>query len=423
MLSLLRQRNVALLWFSGLISLTGTWMLMIALPVHVYQLTGSTLATGAMFIAETLPSVALSSIAGVYVDRWDRRRTMIITNLLLAVAILPLLGVQTSAWLGVVYLVALVQSAISQFFSPAEHALLPQLVSKDELPAANTLNALNNNLARLIGPALGGLIAGSVGLGGVVLIDAATYLIAAGLVLAMRHIPEAARPATDESASTTSSTVWREWRAGLQLVLHQRVLRILFVIVALTALGEGIMSVLFVPFVTEALGGAALQIGWLMSAQAIGGLIGTALIGPVAQRISPERLLGPSSILFGLIDLAMFVYPAFVQTFTPALVLIILVGIPAVGFGTSFHTLLQTNVADRYRGRIFGAYTMTASVITLAGMGAASVLGEMIGIVVVISVQGIVYIIAGLIALMLPRMSDMHSGARDSEIALSQEAM
>lgn len=420
MLSLLRQRNVALLWFGGLISLTGSWMLRIALPVHVYTLTGSTLATGATFIAQTLPSVALSSIAGVFVDRWDRRRTMMITNLLLAVSILPLLGVQTTAWLGVVYVVAFVQSTIAQFFAPAEHALLPQLVVEDDLPAANTLNALNNNLARLIGPALGGLIAGSVGLVGVVLIDAATYLIAAVLMLAIRPVAEP--PATDVAEPAANTALWHEWRDGLRLVRHQRVLTILFAMAALMAVGEGIMSVLFVPFVTEALGGAALQIGWLMSAQAIGGLLGAVLIGRIGQRITPERLLGPSSIVFGLIDLTMFVYPAFVRIFAPALVLITVVGIPAVGVGTSFATLLQTSVAERYRGRIFGTYSTVFSIMMLLGMGAASVLGDVLGVVTVISVQGIVYIVAGLVGLTLPRLSAMQQAREHSAPVVADEA-
>jgi MFS family permease len=384
MVSLLRERNFALLWFGGLISITGNWMLRIALPVHVYAMTGSTLATGATFIAGILPYVLLSSVAGVYVDRWDRRRTMIIANVLLAVTILPLLGAGNVGWLGVVYGVSFVQSVIAQFFEPAEHALLPQLIKPDKLPAANALNSLNNNLARLIGPALGGLLAGSVGLVGVVLVDAATYLVAAGMVLAIRGATEVEAGEGRERAGGVSLS--REWRAGLEIVRGHPVVALLFGMAALTGLGEGIMSVLFIPFVTEALNGAALQVGWLMSAQAVGGLIGAAVIGRVVQAVPPERLLGPSFALFGLIDLAMFVYPMFAPIFAPALVLITLVGIPAVGASTSFSTLLQTSVADRYRGRIFGAYGATVALIMLLGMGVASVLGDVVGVVPVISV-------------------------------------
>src|SRR5919198_1112108 len=84
MIATLRQRNFALLWFAGLISLAGDWMLIVALPIYVYQLTGSTLATSTMFIAGRLPTLLFGSVAGVFVDRWDRKRTMVVANLLLA---------------------------------------------------------------------------------------------------------------------------------------------------------------------------------------------------------------------------------------------------------------------------------------------------------------------------------------------------
>src|SRR5262245_33699639 len=118
MLATLRQRNFALLWFGGLISLAGDWMLGIALPIHVYMLTGSALATGGMLIARMIPNLLLGSIACVFVDRWDRKRTMVIANGLAALTLLPLLLVHSADWLWLIYLVGFVQATISQFFQP-----------------------------------------------------------------------------------------------------------------------------------------------------------------------------------------------------------------------------------------------------------------------------------------------------------------
>ena len=95
MLAVLRQRNFALVWVAGLISLTGDWLLFVGLPLYVYQLTGSTLATGAAVVVRVLPRLVLGSVAGGFVDRWDRRRTMIATNLLLGLCLLPLLTVRS----------------------------------------------------------------------------------------------------------------------------------------------------------------------------------------------------------------------------------------------------------------------------------------------------------------------------------------
>ena len=399
--TILRQRNFSLLWFGGLVSLTGDWMLRIALPAYVFDLTGSTLATGAMFIAATVPNVLLGSMAGVFVDRWDRQRTMVIINLILAVGLLPLLVVRSAELLWIVYVVAFGQSLLAQFFGPAENALLPNLVGEEHLMAANSMNALNNNLARLIGPALGGVLAITLGLTGVALIDAATFLLAALLIALIRQPDGAKAVAVAETAPRLFSAIWNEWLAGLQMVRSERVLTVLFTIAAITALGEGVLSVLFIPFVTDVLRGEALELGWLMSAQAVGGLLGGMLLARVGSLLKPLRTIGPSALMFGLIDLAIFNYPAFFAGFTIALVLFVVVGLPGAAFSASFSTLLQRRVVDSYRGRVFGALNTTIALIMLGGMGLASIAGDVVGIVPVINIQGFGYIVAGLLALRL----------------------
>src|SRR5687767_13980586 len=107
MLRLLRQRNFGLLWAASLISLTGDWVLVVGLPIEVYRRTGSTLATMGMVLASLIPAITLGSIAGVFVDRWDRCRLMVVVNLLLAVTMLPLLAVDAfGIWVAFAVLVA-----------------------------------------------------------------------------------------------------------------------------------------------------------------------------------------------------------------------------------------------------------------------------------------------------------------------------
>ena len=287
MLATLRQRNFGLLWSAGLISLAGDWMLRIALPIYVYQLTGSALATSTMLIAGMLPDLLFGSIAGVFVDRWDRKRTMVICNLLLAIGLLPLLVVRSAEQIWLLYLVAFCESTIAQFFGPAENALLPQLVGEEHLVAANSLNSLNNNLARLIGPALGGIVAGLTGVVGVALLDAATFLLAAALIALISGTYKPLKSTAAEEPSSVGqawAAVPREWLAGLQLIRQERIVMILFALIAITSLGEGVFGVLFVVFVNRILGGGAQEIGWLMSAQAVGGLIGGGLVGWLGSR-------------------------------------------------------------------------------------------------------------------------------------------
>src|SRR2546421_7257119 len=184
MLATLRQRNFALLWLGGLISLAGDWVLMIGLPIYVYLLTHSVLALSITLLVASIPNIVLGSIAGVFVDRWDRKRTMVITSLLLAFALLPLLLVRTADRVWIIYLVAFVEACLEQFFIPAQSALLPTLIGEEHLVQANSLNSLSSNFARLAGPALGGLIAAVFGLNGIVLADAVSFLVA-GMLIAL----------------------------------------------------------------------------------------------------------------------------------------------------------------------------------------------------------------------------------------------
>ncbi len=180
MFAILRIRDFGLLWLAGLISFAGDAALLIALPLHVYQMTDSTLATAVALAARFVPRVLFASVAGVFVDRWDRKRTMVITDLARAAILLPILVAPDR--LAVVYSVMVLHGAIGLFFAPAEGALLPKLVGREHLVAANALNSLNNNLGMLIGPAAGALLYSQVGIGGVALVDSASYVVSAILI-------------------------------------------------------------------------------------------------------------------------------------------------------------------------------------------------------------------------------------------------
>lgn len=394
MIAVLRQRNFALLWGSGFISMVGDWMLFTALPLYIYQLTGSALATSVSFLARIVPGLLFGSLAGVFVDRWDRKRIMLISNLLMAASLLPLLLVRSAELVWVIYLSSFIRSTVGQFFGPAENALLPRLVGEDQLGPANALNALNNNLARLIGPPLGGLVVATLGLAGVIWIDAATFLVAAALTGLVR-VPGRAAP----GAEAQVANIWRELREGLVLIRRKPALIVAFAIFALCCFGEGIMSVMFILWIAKAIGGGAQEMGWFLSAQAIGGILGGLVVGRVAQSLGYVRLLGISGILFGLIDLALFNYPRFFSGVGIGLGLMALVGVPAVGFSTAQNTLVQKNVDDAYLGRVFGAYGTLGSLCYLISTALAGLIGDSFDPILLLTAQGGAYVAAGIFAL------------------------
>ena len=394
LLQLLRNRNFMLMWWAGLVSWVGNYMLFIALPVYVYNQTGSTLATSFSVIASALPMIVVGQLAGVLVDRWDYRRTMVIANfVLVGVTLLFLTVLQAPWWL--VVPIAFLQSSVGQFIGPAENALLPTLVDETRLGAANSLNALNNNLARLVGPALGGLLIASVGFGGVVVVNALTYLLAALLVLGVR-----APQITREQAVVTGlfRRLVSEWRTGLGAVRRNRTLVLSFSVVALTGLGEGTISTLMAPFVKVMLGGGGLELGLIMSAQAVGGITAGLLLTNFADRIPMLKLLGWGALLSGVTVGLLLNYPLVYPVFWPSLILVAVAGLPFAMFSTAQMTILQTEAEPQVRGRVFSAYFAVFGAAQLVGMLGSGVLGDSLG-VMLINTQTVGYLLAGVIVL------------------------
>ncbi len=407
MLRLLRQRDYGLLWFGGFVSQLGDFVLFVGLPYEIYRLTGSTLAMAGMSLAFWVPNILLGSVAGVYVDRWDRRRLMVAVNLIQALIILPLLLIdQLGLW--VIYAVLVAESSVSQLFQPAKVALMPSLLTggKDELLTANALSGVGQHLARLIGPAVGGVIVAIGGLNAVAIIDSASFVASAAMLALIR-----ARPITQHASDSlehAALSAWRrlahEWREGLRVVWHQPVLRALLVFGTITAIGEGLTITLFVVWTRDALHSDATGFGWILSTQAIGGMAGALVIARLGLRLRPLPLLIGSALAFGAIDLVLFTYPVVYPYIGPALVMLVIVGVPGAGMGAATTTLQQSETEDSHRGRVVGAIGAVAGVGALVGSVAAGILGEFLPVVLLLVVQGSGYLIAGtVLALMVGR--------------------
>ena len=381
-----------LVWWAGLVSGVGNYMLFVALPVYVYRETGSTLATGFSVVATALPSIVVGQVAGVLVDRWDYRRTMLFTNLALVPVTLLFLGVTNAPWWLVVP-VAFIQASVGQFLGPAENALLPTLVSKERLGAANSLNALNNNLARLVGPAVGGLLIAGLGFAGVVVVDALTYLVAALLILGVQGWKTEARK-RQALLERPYARLLTEWRDGLLAVRTNHSLVLSFVTAALVGFGEGFISTLMAPFVATMLGGGGPELGYIFSAQALGGITAGLLLTGYADRIPSVRLLAWGGLLSGLMLLPIFNYPLVYPVLWPALVLTAVAGLPFAAWGTAQMTLLQTEAEPEKRGRVFASYFATFGLCQLLGMVVSGYLGDKVG-VMVINVDAGTYLLAG----------------------------
>jgi MFS family permease len=398
MIALLRNRNYSLLWTSQLISQIGNWALFAALPFFVFQLTGSVLATGIMFIVEVIPPILFGSAAGVFVDRWDRRWTMIGANAVRGLLLLLLLTFRSAEMVWVVYVVAFFESIANLFFGPANNALLPQLVEEEELVAANSLDALGENVARIIGPALGGAILATTGLTAVALIDVASYLVGAGLIfliqspaatLAKNQIESAERSIREEWFE-----FWKDWLGGLRLVSQRRPLSYAFLAIGAALVADSIMSVLLVVFVQNVVGAEAQEFGWILTARGVGGVIGGLIVARVGARIQPKNLISMGMLGAGILLMVMLQFPTLPVVLTVAVV----VGLPAMAWMIAGQTWMQVHSEDEYRGRVFGAFETYAALMGLLGIGFATLSGESLGALFSLYTAALLFIFAAVLA-------------------------
>jgi MFS family permease len=389
------MRNLGLLCAARAISDAGDWLLMIALPVYVLSLTGSSLATSAVFLAELLPALLLGSVAGVLVDRWDPRRTLVAMNLAQAALLLPLLAVHSRDRLWVVIAVAVVQSCCARLALPATFALLPAVVPAGDLGRANSLLGASDNVARLVGSPLGGLVFELGRLPGVVLVDALTFVASAALVALVR----VARATPVRGAGV--SGFFGSWADGLRLVARSRPLTTVFVAGGLGQLAQGFFVVLFVLFVQRSLHGDGTEVGLLRGVQAIGAIAGGLVLGGLARRIRPSAMVGYGYLAFGLVSLATWNGPAVTTAVGVYVGLFILAGIPGLVAATGLLTVAQSHAPATHLGRVAGAFDATTAALAALGVLLAGLLGDRFGLRSILDGQASLLVLAGALALAL----------------------
>jgi MFS family permease len=417
------HRDLRLLLSAGLVSLAGDWILVIGLVYRVYVLTGSTVASALTMASSFLPQMLLGAVAGVFADRWDRRRTMIAADLLLAAGLMPLLLVRGPAQVWLVFVVLLWEGVVAQFFSPAEQAMLPTLVPDDALLVANAAGSQVQNLSRLAGSALGGVVAAAGGVTAVALADAGSFVLSAALIALIRASGRAAcGPKAAGRAGRRVAAMRGDLADGLGRAVRHRVVRALTIFVLVTATGEGIMSTLFAPFVRHVLHGSSQAYGVVAAVQAVGGILGGLLVASVARHVSPARLLSWGAVAFGAVDLAIFLYPLGYVAVWPAAVGMVVVGVPGALTLAGALTLFQRNTEDAYRGRVFGALNAVEGVAILAGTVVAGFLAQVVGIVPVLAFQGGGYVVAGLAMVVVLRGEASTAARPAGDVAVTAQA-
>lgn len=300
-LALFHDRNFLWLWLAYIISNLGDQALAVAIPIIVYNATGSKTAVGFSVISGTVPVLLFGLAGGVFADRWNRRRTMIVADVGRALAVLLLLGLSGSTHfgtrdLGLIYVAAFLVSSLSCFFSPARQGLLSALLPRETLLQANGLMLSAYQLTMIFGAALGGLLIYLFHPRGVFLFDAATFLASAlfvGLVTNLSTPPGA-------KAARGVVGLWQDAAEGLHFVWTSRVLRPALILLSLAVVGGWVFNTLEFPFVRDLWGGNFRQYALLVSLTGLAALLTSlATNGPI-RNAPPARLIAPGLAVMGL---------------------------------------------------------------------------------------------------------------------------
>ncbi len=383
------------LWIGNVVSLLGDWFNFIALINVVGGLTNSPLALGIIFIAKMLPAALASPVAGLLVDRFDRRRLMIGSDLLRAVAVAGLIYADVAGSVALVYVLTVLQVVISSVFQPAQSASIPNVTSPRELLTANALMAASWSVMLAIGAAVGGVITSLYGSTVVFAVDAMTYLVSAVFILRARIPQETA----DVSSGSLIRAAHREMVEGWRyLRAHGGVARISFA-KAIWAIGGGALVYML------ALAGAEIDpeaqdiaIGVLFAARGIGTGIGPVVVRTYfSKREQWPALLGlcmafsgAGYVVFGLLP------------WSYGLALLVAAAHASSGANWVLATvMLQERTVDRYRGRVFATEWLLVMAADTVSILAAAVLlelqlvtlrGAVVGFAVLLLVSGILWV-------------------------------
>jgi len=343
----LRRRNYRLYFFGQLISLIGSWMQTTAQQWLVYQLTGSELSLGAVTFATFIPVLALSLGMGVIVDRVERRRLLIITQTLFMITAATLAGLTLTGVIEYwhIILLALLNGVGNALDMPARQAFNIDLVERDDFLNAIALNSSVFNGARIIGPAIGGMVVAAVGAGPAFGLNAISFLAVIGALLMMR-LPAFTPP-------ERSGSGLHELRQGLAyLVSNRTVLGLVSMVAAFNLIGFPYVVLLPV-FAAEVLGTGAAGLGELLAAQGVGALIGGLGLAFLGDRqakgpmILANRALLPVGIL--LVGLS--------RTMPLSMLGLALGGYAQINQLAMTNTLIQLSVPDELRGRVVSTFT------------------------------------------------------------------
>lgn len=362
-------RDFRALWLGQFVSQIGDNFALIAALVLIQSLSGSPIWLGIAAMAMTLPQLLFGLIGGVFVDRFNRKKVMIVSDLLRAGAILILITVRSPGELYLLPLVGAFMSTVGVFFNPARNAVIPNIVSREMLLTANGLIQASQMAAIIVGSSLASIIIAMAGPSVAFALDSLTFVVSALAIVSM-NIP----PLNNHSAE--GGWLWPHLKEGFSYIRRHRAIQVVLLATSVATLGIGSIAVLGVAYVEKELGVSAESFGFLNSIQGIGMVAGGLSLGFLSRISEPNYLAG---MAMGALGLAILLF-AFSPRFEVAMAAAALIGMGVVTARATLAALLQAIVSDEKRGRVESTVNTGVGFSTALSMGLSGLLGAAIGV-------------------------------------------
>jgi DHA3 family macrolide efflux protein-like MFS transporter len=385
-----RHRNFSLMWTGQLVSTIGSALTSLAASILVYQKTdGSALSVGLMLMATAAPSLLVGLIAGVFVDRYDRRRIMVIADVLRAalVFVIPFLVPYSIAWL---YVIVILTSSIGQFFDPAYESVLPEVAPDEELAAANSLIAISQFGSTALGFAAAGLIA-KFDIRIAFYLDALSFLVSAGCILFLKVRK------LDISEATTVRTVFSNLKKGVNYLTASPALRSIFLLAIPVAVSFGLANSLLLPFAERALNASTFEYGLQEGLTSVGFVICSLLMAGYLSRWREGQWMVVGLLGMGLAAISY----SFLHSVPIAIAVQMFSGFMNAPYVIARRLLVQRNTVAEMRGRVASAFFVATNAFFLVGMAAAG-LADIMDVRILYLMGGILIIGCTLMGLVLP---------------------
>ncbi len=385
-----QKRNFSLLWTGQLVSTMGSALTSLAASILIFRLTGSALSVGLMLMATAAPSLVVGLVAGVFVDRYDRKKIMIMADLIRAglVFLIPFLVKSNIAWL---YVIVMLTGAVGQFFDPAHESVLPEVASEEELAAANSLIAISSFGSTAIGFAASGLIASAADIRWAFYLDAASFLFSAVCILLIRLRP------VEAVEKTSVAMVARNLKLGVRYLFDTPVLRSLFTVSLPLLIAFGLTNALLLPFALRALNASEFEYGLQEGLTSLGFIAASLLMAGLFDRLREGAWLAIGYIGMALVGIAY----SFSQSVTVAIIIVTFSGFFNAPASIGRRLVVQRNTPREMRGRVSSAFFVSRDVLFLIGMAAAG-LADLVDVRLMYLAGAILILAAGAWVLFLP---------------------